>query len=105
VAGAGDTDWIGMDMESEENFIKRLDVENMKYWVERGPKHKKDLKREEKGLFYLEMSILTIIGGASGLVYGLVAKGYILKPVVVLSILSIILGLSIVIGGFGRVNR
>jgi hypothetical protein len=93
------------EMESEDSFIKRLDVENMKYWVERKYELKKDERREEKGLYYLALSILTIVGGAAGIIYGLVAKGYILKPVIAISVLSIILGLSIVIGGFGKVKQ
>jgi hypothetical protein len=91
--------------ESEDSFIKRLDVENMKYWVERKYELKKDMKREEKGLYYLGLSIVSILGGVSGLVYGLIGKDWIQRPYVILGGLMILFGLSIVIGGFGKVKE
>jgi hypothetical protein len=91
--------------ETEAEFNKRLDLENMKYWAERGPKLKKDIKREHQGIWYLGLSIVSIIGGFAGMLYGLAGKDWVQKPYVMMSAVLILFGLSIVIGGFGRVKE
>ena len=91
--------------ETESEFVKRLDAENMKYWAERRAYQKKDSKREHKGHWYLSLSIISIIGGFSGLIYGLAGKDWVQKPYVVMSLVLIVFGLSIVIGGFGKVKN
>jgi len=91
--------------ETESEFIKRLDAENMKYWAERKLYQKKDSKREHKGVWFLGLSIISIIGGFAGFIYGLVGKDWVQKPYVVMSLVLIVFGMSIVIGGFGRVKE
>lgn len=93
------------ETKEEAEFIRRLDAENMKYWAERETYLKRDSKRERKGVYYLFLSLVSIIGGFAGFIYGLVGKGYVVKPIVVMAVVLIVFGLSIVIGGFGKVKE
>lgn len=91
--------------ETEAEFVRRLDAENLKYWRDGAVCRKRDSKREHKGLWYLGLSIVSIVGGFAGLVYGLAGKDWIQKPYVILTVVMILFGLSIVIGGFGKVKE
>jgi len=86
-------------------FQERNQKEQAKYWSERAPKLKRDYKREHKGEYYLGLSIISIIGGFAGTVYGLAGKGYIQKPYVIMGAVMVLFGLSIIIGGFGKVKE
>jgi len=92
------------DAECLRSFQERNRAEQMKYWAEREPKLRKDYKRERKGFYYLALSIVSILGGFAGLIYGLAGKDWVQKPYVIMALVMIALGLSIVIGGFGRVK-
>ena len=85
-------------------FQEKNHKEQMTYWNIRGPKLKKDYKREHKGEYYLGLSIISIIGGFAGLIYGLAGKDWVQKPYVIFGALMVLMGLSIVIGGFGKVK-
>ena len=93
------------DNECWKAFQERNRQEQMQYWIERQPKLKKDYKREHKGEYYLILSIISILGGFAGLIYGLAGQDWVQKPYVILSAILILFGLSIVIGGFGRVKE
>ena len=88
-----------------EEFNKRLDNENAKYWTRRTTTLEKDSQREHKGVWFLGLSIISVIGGFAGLVYGLAGKDWIQKPYVMMSVVLILFGLSIIVGGFGKVKE
>jgi hypothetical protein len=48
---------------------------------------------------------VSIIGGFAGMLYGLAGKDWVQKPYVMMSAVLILFGLSIVIGGFGKVKE
>ena len=87
-----------------EEFNRRLDNENMKYWAERASYLKSDMKREHQGIWYLALSIVSIIGGFVGIFYGLAGESWIQKPYVMMGAVLVCVGMSIVIGGFGKVK-
>lgn len=93
------------DEEAWKMFQERNQAEQMKYWADRGPKLKKDYRRERKGLYYLGLSIISILGGLAGLTYGLIGQDWIQKPYVIMGAVLIVFGVSVVIGGFGRVKE
>ena len=112
MAGAGDTDRMtdnrtiqSDDAECWKIFQERNQMEQAKWWAERTPKLKRDYRREHKGEYYLLLSIISILGGFVGVVYGLAGKGYIQKPYVIMGATMVLFGLSIVIGGFGKVKE
>jgi len=92
------------DEERYQAFIKGADAENSKYWTERSKSAKRDSKREHKGIYFLMLSLMSLLGGMAGIIYGLAGKDWIQKPYLVLGAFMILIGLSIVIGGFGKVR-
>ena len=94
-----------LDNETWEMFQERNKQIQKQYWEDRIPKLKKDYKREEKGLYYLILSIISLIGGFAGVIYGLAGEPWIQKIYVFMGGTLILIGLSIVIGGFGRVKE
>jgi len=86
-------------------FQERNNMEQSSYWVKRNPELKKDHKREHKGEYYLLLSIISIIGGFAEVIYGLAGQDWVQKPYVIMGCVMVLLGLSIVIGGFGRVKE
>ena len=86
------------------SFISGADAENSKYWAERSKSAKRDSKREHKGIYFLMLSLISLLGGMAGIIYGLAGKDWIQKPYLVLGAFMILIGLSIVIGGFGKVR-
>lgn len=86
-------------------FIKGADEERAKYWVPREAQQKQDTRREDKGLYFLGLSIFSLLGGMVSILYGLAGKDWVQKPYLILGALMVIVGLSIVIGGFGKVKN
>ncbi len=94
------------EMSQEEvNYMKRVEDYHKQWWTNRSPELKKDTRREEKGVYYLGLSIISILGGVAGLIYGLAGKGWIQRPYVLMGAVMVLFGLSIVIGGFGKVEE
>jgi len=93
------------DVECWKLFQERNQMEQAKYWAERASYLKKDSKREHKGMWYLGLSIISILGGFAGLVYGLAGTDWVQKPYVIMGAVLVLFGLSVVIGGFGKVKE
>ena len=73
-------------------------------WGKRVESFEKDKKRERKGVYYLILSLISLIGGMSSVVYGLTGQSWVQKPYVALGVVMVITGFSIVVGGFGKVK-
>lgn len=86
-------------------FQERNAREQMKAWSNRTPTLKRDYHKEHKGVYYLVLSTISILGGFAGLLYGLAGKGWVQKPYIIMGAVMVLFGLSIVIGGFGRVKE
>jgi len=93
------------DEECWKVFQERNRQEQAKYWAERKSYLKKDSEREHKGMWYLGLSIISILGGFVGLLYGLAGQDWVQKPYVIMGAVLILFGLSVVIGGFGKVKE
>jgi len=87
-----------------QSFIKGADEENAKYWVKRSKTLGRDAKREHKGIYFLLLSLLSLLGGMTSIIYGLAGKDWIQKPYLILGAVMVLIGMSIVIGGFGKVR-
>lgn len=75
------------------------------HWEKRRVELNNNALRERKGLYYLALSIISILGGVAGLTYGLAGLAWIQKPYVVMGGLLILFGMSFVLGGFGKVRK
>jgi hypothetical protein len=85
-------------------FIKGAQVERAKEWSARANSIKRDSKREHIGEYFLGLSVVSLLGGMISMVYGLAGKDWVQKPYLILGGVLILVGLSIVIGGFGKVK-
>ena len=74
-------------------------------WGNRQESFEKDRKREHKGFYYFFLSLFLLIGGMSTIIYGLVGLDWVQKPYVVLGAILVVVGFSIVVGGFGKVDE
>ena len=84
---------------------ERARAERMRFWAERSQELKKDYARERRGLLYLVLSILAILGGLADLMWGFSGENWVQKPYVINGIFLLAIGISIVVGGFGRVKE
>ena len=74
-------------------------------WDIAPPNRELDRKRERKGVYYLVLSLISLIGGMSSVVYGLTGQSWVQKPYVAFGAFMVLVGFSIVIGGFGKVKQ
>ena len=91
--------------EKWEAFKKRSEEGHRKFWEQRTSTLKTDSKREHKGVYYLALATISILGGVAGMVYGLIGQDWVQKPYVVMGGVLVLFGVSIVIGGFGKVRE
>ena len=93
------------NMSQEEiEFMNKVKEYHRQWWAGRNEQLKKESKREEKGFWYLALSVVSIMGGASGIIYGLLGRDWVQKPYIIMGAVLILFGLSVVIGGFGKVK-
>lgn len=95
---------ISGEDQNYQAFIEGSKEENAKYWEKRTVESREDRKREHKGVYYLGLSLFSLLGGVVSVLYGLAGKDWIQKPYLILGCVLILVGLSIVIGGFGKVK-